>query len=632
MNCEGFVKIARAPMKNRLTGCFALLISAMLALLPVAGIAADSSPLAATYQQWKNLRDNDAPLPSFATAAAFLNQHPGWPQEKTIRIRAEAAALLERPPGLDAFCNSYPPISGRGMIACVLAVAGDATTRDAWLHQAWRMGDFNADEEKRILENFGDKFSSAEHVKRLDRLLYEERIAAAKRMLPLVAPQYQLLAEARLALIDDASNVIAKLHNVPAALRGDPGLTLNRIQWRAKKGLEDGVVEMFLAGPANPPYADLWWNLRASVVRQALRERKPDAALRILASHGALNPENLADALFLNGWIRMEYKGDARTAYKSFYALYKAVGTPVSKARAAYWAGRAAHKNGNADIAREWYVKAAAFPTVFYGQLAQHTLSPGAPLNLPAMPAVSDATRQKLDANEVAQVIPLIAHTDEQKMLPLFLKALSDQSDTPEQFAAISELATSVLDTNGGVKVAKLALRKQVVLLDVGWPVIPLPEALGVEPSLALAIIRQESEFDPAARSGADARGLMQMLPGTGAHVAKKLDLRYDADDLWDGNRNVTLGSTYLGQLINGFDGSYILAIASYNAGPGNVRKWLAREGWPPHDEAGAVNWIESIPYAETRNYVMRVIENLQIYRQLRDTNHPLEIQRDITR
>ncbi len=518
------------------------------------------------------------------------------------------------------------------MIACILAGAGEPPTRDAWLHQAWRMGDFNADEEKRILESFGGKLTSAEHLKRLDRLLYHEKIAAAKRMLPLVAPQYQLLAEARIALIEDASNAIAKLHTVPAALRGDPGLTLNRIQWRAKKGLEDGVVEMFLTGPANPPYADLWWNLRASTVRQALRERKPDAALKILARHGELNPENRADALFLNGWIRMEYKGDARTAYKNFYSLYKEVATPVSKARAAYWAGRAAHKNGNGDIAREWYAKAAAHPTVFYGQLAQHALNPSAPLNLPPMPTIPDATRQKLDANEVAQVIPLIAQSDEQKMLPLFLKALSEQAETPEQFAAISALAISALDTNGGVRVAKLALRKQVVLLDAGWPSIPLPDALSIEPSLALAIIRQESEFDPNARSSADARGLMQLLPSTGAQVAKKLDLHYDIDDLWDGNRNITLGATYLGQMISGFDGSYILGIASYNAGPGNVRKWLAREGFPPQDEAGAVNWIESIPFAETRNYVMRVIENLQIYRQLRESNHPLEIQHDITR
>ena len=636
------------PMPNRLTRCFLFaksnfllcghqcnrlpLLAIFLFLVPHPGIAADNSALLTTYQQWKTLRDNDAPLPSFTDATQFLKNHPTWPQEKIIRSRAESAALLQFPAELPSFCSQFPPLTGRGMVACVLAGAGDAPTRTAWLHQAWRMGDFNADEEKKLLARFGTQFTVIEHRNRLDRLLFEEKTAAAKRMLPLVAPQYQLLAEARLALMSDASNAIAKLHNVPAALRNDPGLILNRIQWRSRQGLDDGVVEMFLSSPANPPNADLWWNLRASTVRQALRERKPDAALRILERHGELNPENLADALFLDGWIRMEYKGDARTGYKKFYALYKAVATPVSKARAAYWAGRAAHKNGNPDIARQWYAKAAEHPTVFYGQLAQHTLKPSAPLTLPAKPTVTDATRQKFEANELAQIIPLLAQSDGKRMLPMFLKALSEQADTEEEFASISEIATNALDSNGGVKVAKLALRKQIVVLETGWPIIPLPDALGVEPALALAIIRQESEFDPAARSGADARGMMQLLPGTGAHVAKKLDLGYDADDLWDSARNITLGSTYLGQMINGFDGSYVLGIASYNAGPGNVRKWLAREGFPPHDEAGAVNWIESIPFSETRNYVMRVIENLQIYRQLHESNHPLNIAKDITR
>ncbi|OYW13891.1 MAG: hypothetical protein B7X02_01200, partial [Rhodospirillales bacterium 12-54-5] len=383
---------------------------------------------------------------------------------------------------------------------------------------------------------------------------------------------------------------------------------------------------------ANPPYADRWWPLRASAVRQALREKKYDIALKILSRHGDLNNENLADALFLKGWIRMEFKRDPRSGYKDFYALYKMVETPVSKARAAYWAGRAAKKNGNHDIAVEWYQKAAKFSTVFYGQLAQHALNGNAPLSLPAMPTITDAARQKMESKEVAQALADMPSSDTRSLQLVFLKALVEHASGAEEMAAIAELAQKTSGTSAAVKVAKWALRQQVTLIEPGWPRLDLPDSLGVEPDLALAITRQESEFDSNARSSADARGLMQLLPATGAHVAKKLGQICKPNDLWEPERNVTLGGYYLGSLIKGFDGSYILGIASYNAGPSNVRSWIARSGTPPHDEEGAIDWVESIPYAETRNYVMRVLENLQIYRALRDANQPLSIAKDVAR
>lgn len=598
-------------------------------LLGLPSVAADAENV---YEQWKSLRDTEAPLPPFLDAYQFLKTHPGWPQEKTIRARAEAAAALQNSASVVQFCADYPPITGRGMLACIGSNAGDDKQRDQWLHDAWRQGDFNADEEKRILDLFNDQLKPSDHLARLDRLLYEGKTAAAKRMYPLVTPPYRQLSDARIALITGAKNAIAKLQNVPKELRGHPGLILSRIEWRAKNDLDDGVVEMFLNYSAKPPYADRWWNLRASAVRQALREKKYDAALKILSTHGDLENENMADALFLEGWIRMEFKNDPRTGYKDFYALYKLAGTPVSKARAAYWAGRAAARNDNRDIALQWYRLAAQFSTVFYGQLAQHALNINASLELPPTPTISDATRDAMNRSEVVQAFTNIPESDARQMQPIFLKSMTEQASSGEEMAYIAELAKKNAGTSAAVKVAKWGLRKRITLIDAGWPMLDLPDPIGVEPALALAITRQESEFDPKARSGADARGYMQILPGTGAHVAKKLGLVCAPDDLWDGEKNITLGTAYLGQLIQGFDGSYILAIASYNAGPANVRTWIARSGWPPRDEVGAIDWVESIPYAETRNYVMRVLENLQIYRKLRDPNQPLDLIHDLTR
>lgn len=580
------------------------------------------------YNQWKNLRDPGAPYVTFDEASGFLNNHPGWPQEKMIQLRAEQAALFEQPDpaSLKRYCASYPPISGRGMVACARAGAGTPEERASWIKQAWKQGDFNADEEDSLLAV--NKFTAEEHQARVDRLLVEGKTSQAARMLPRLTPAYRLLSEARIALITDARNAQAKLFNVPSHLKNDPGLMLNRLQWRSRHGQEDGVREILLAAPANPPYADAWWPYRASAVRDLVEDGRYSQAISLLRKAGTLNAENGADALFLKGWIAMEFKGDARTGYKDFYKLYGAVSTPVSKARAAYWAGRAAKKNGNAQIAHDWFTKGAAFSTVFYGQLAAAELNPGAPLDLPASPAASSDFGGRI----LPQTAMWLEAQGDVPMANLFLTHATDTAPDASYVASLAQLAIKNGFVHGGVKVAKQALRRNIVLVEAGWPTARVPAQSPIEPALALAIARQESEFNAKARSSADARGLMQVLPGTANHTAKRHGLNANAKDLYDPQANMLIGTTYLGALIDGWDGSYILAIASYNAGPANIRKWITRFGPPPKDVAGAVNWIEKIPYAETRNYVMRVTENLQVYRTRLNEQTPLGITGDLVR
>jgi soluble lytic murein transglycosylase len=217
-------------------------------------------------------------------------------------------------------------------------------------------------------------------------------------------------------------------------------------------------------------------------------------------------------------------------------------------------------------------------------------------------------------------------------MRDLFLNHLATAATTPERLALVAGLAQDVASIPERLRVAKAALRRGVVLLEAGWPRMELPRDVAVEPALALAIIRQESEFDPLARSSANARGLMQLLPATARQVARKNDLSYDDDTLDNPQENVTLGALYLGKLVSGFDGSYILGIASYNAGPGNVRNWIKLRGEPPENLNGALNWIESIPFAETRNYVMRALENVQIYRSLASPEVGMRLEQDLVR
>jgi soluble lytic murein transglycosylase len=582
------------------------------------------------YEQWKALRDPGAGYVSFEETYRWLTNRPGWPQEKVIRLRAEQAALTERPDPttMRQFCANMPPISGRGMFACVQANAGDAEQRKKWVKQAYLQGDFSGIEEDAILAEYRGQFTAADHQARMDRLLFEGKVQQAKRMMPLLAPNYRLLSEARIALIANARNANAKLHGVPSSLKNHSGLTFNRIQWRARNGQDEGVLELLLNGPNNPPYADFWWPYRARAVREAVEDKRYKQAMAILAKHGELNPENNADALFLKGWISLEFTGDPRNAYKDFYKLYGDVATPVSKARAAYWAARAATKNGNADIAKEWYAKAANYSTVFYGQLAAAEMNPGASLKLPAKPSGG--------VNFSGEALPgtalWLAGKGELDMANAFLAHIVDRSDDPSRAQSLADMCMKQGYRHGSVKVAKQALRQNIVLAEAGWPKLDVPAQSPIEPALALAITRQESEFNAKARSSADARGLMQVLPGTANHTAKRNGLRYDARHLYEPQPNMVIGTTYLGGLINGWDGSYVMAIASYNAGPANVRKWVARFGAPPRDVHGMVNWIEKIPFAETRNYVQRVLENVQVYRARIKADTPLGIEKDLKR
>lgn len=601
----------------------------LVAALLVSSAAHAADP-AMTYADWKYLRDPNTPAISFSSGLNFLNRHGDWPDIKLIRIRTEEAALREAQSGsaLKSFCSAYPLITGRGMIACVaVGIGGDTAVK-----QAWKQGDFSPFEEKQILGQYAGSLGSADHWARTDRLLYERKSGGAQRMLPLLSGDQQKLVQARIALQSGARDAEGKLKAVPASMRGDAGLVLDRIRFRNSRGMNMEMRELFVNGPIDPPYADEWWPLRAIAVREALQAAQYRQAQEIIRRHGKLKTEFLAEALWLKGWIGLTYQNNAGEAYKDFYRLYNEVVTPVSKSRAAYWAARAAKKNGNNDIARDWLRKAAEYPTVFYGQLAHQQISPDEPLDLPDQPSVSASGRNEFARRELPRVTRMLADAGENDMVDKFIIHMGEKAETPEEFALLADLATSINASHGGVVVAKSALRKNIVLIKAGWPTMPTASNLELEPALAHAITRQESEFNNKAQSHARAMGLMQLLPGTARDTARKLGIPFAPSDIWDPTTNVTLGSAYLAHMIAVQDDSYILGIASYNAGPRNVNNWEADFGRPARDEEAAIQWIENIPFGETRNYVQRVLENLQVYRQLLKQSDRVKLAEDLRR
>ncbi|MFZ4124709.1 MAG: lytic transglycosylase domain-containing protein [Rickettsiales bacterium] len=600
-----------------------LLIGTILLTSPA--YATSDGQLLADYAQWEQLTDPSAVI-FFDEGHRFLKRHADWPKQNIIRMKTEEAALRQGG-DIEAFCRDFPPISGRGMIACARAGVGGIKE----VVQGWIQGDFNADEEKLILARYGAQLTEDNHKERISRLLFEGKTTAAKRLM-YEAGSYRPLYEARIALITNAGNANALVNKLPAHFKANAGLIFDRIQWRHKRGMDEGVMELFAQAPDDPPHADSWYSLRIQYARKALEKRQYARALDILSGHGQMKSEYLADTLWLKGWIRTEHLADARGGYEDFYQLYKVVNFPVSKSRAAYWAGRAARKNGNADIAHEWFEKAAQHPTVFYGQLAALELDKTARLDLPSPISVDESERRDFAQSDTPRLIALLIRAGKEEEADAFLLNLAQHTSDKYDLAILADFAKQHGQEFDAVRVSKLALQKQHILLNYGWPKIKVPAQSAIEPALALSITRQESEFNMRAVSPAGARGLMQLMPPTAAMMARKLGLGYTINRLFEPEYNMILGTNYLGRLISGFDGSYILAIASYNAGSGNVRKWLARFGTPPKTPDAAINWIESIPFVETRNYVMRALENVQVYRAMQNPDQPISLKADLVR
>jgi soluble lytic murein transglycosylase len=584
------------------------------------------------YARWNSLRNEETTV-RFVTGVRFLYEHPGWPQEKTIRRRTEAAAFAEQPDReiMARFCADYPPLSGRGMLACSQAGAGTQKQQAQWLSDGWVEGDFGEAEENSILTWAGNRLDAKDHEARVDRLLYVRKTEAAKRLMPSISASAQRTAKVRLAFIAGDKKAMARARDLSTAEQRSAGILYERIRYAMRRGNEN-VDTLLAAVPNGVGAPDRWWELQRSAAREAIASKRHGLALKILNRHGKLEGEDLAEALWLKGWLLLRHTKNANAAYKQFYALYTNVSTPVSKARAAYWAGRAAEKNGNRDIAREWMHKAASRATVFYGQLAHAWLKPGTPLALPTQAKPTEQDHQRFARRELVRMAKALDYAGNTKERDMFIAALASQELSAGEFALLAQLASKLGGTSEGVVVAKKALRDGVVLLDTGWPVVRVPDPSPIDDSLALAITRQESEFNPTARSPANAHGLMQLLPSTAKQTAHSLGLDYSDRMLADPLSNMRLGTTYLAQMIEGFGGSYILGIASYNAGPGNVRKWMKSMGKPPQRLDAAIDWIESIPFTETRNYVMRALENRHVYRALQSPGIPLSIEKDLTR
>ena len=554
----------------------------------------------------------------FLEIAGFMQQNPNWPLQKTMRKRAEDALASESDDTAEDWFKRNKPITGAGKAraAEILLDRGQTEAGKAALRAAWIDGDFTTAAERLLAGRFSNILRPEDHQKRLDRLIWDGQIEAARRMLPLVPTDYRALAEARLALAADAGNAGRLVTQVPAALKGDPGLAFEEARWWRKKDNYDNAASFLLAHADNPVRPDAWWNERLQVARRLMAGGHADIAYRLVQEPPASDGSLYAEAEFLGGYIALRYKKDPALAFDHFAHMLAQVESPYAKARAAYWGGRAAAAAGNTDLATKWYTAGAENQATFYGQLAAHQLGKDAPPHPVPEPRPDAAEKARFDSLELVRVAELFFDAGDRDHARTFLNQLADSAKTPLDFAMLASLAESHQRIDLAIAMARRAIDAGMPLMVHGYPVTKLPDGGITERPLLLAIVRQESAFATDATSRVGARGLMQLMPATAAGVAAKLSMPYSVDRLTsDGIYNVTLGRSYVERLLDDFGGSYALAIAAYNAGPGRVRQWLHDFGDPRGADIGMVDWIEMIPFTETRTYVQRVLENLQIYR-----------------
>lgn len=571
---------------------------------------------------WMRIIDRRERVP-FDQIVAFIAAHPHWPQQVKLRRRAEEAMSEKTPKSdiLNWFAN-HRPTTGLGSFHLVRTLLAEKRLAEATqiARYAWINIDIGYRVEKQFRKRFRKLFRAEDHISRLDRLLWNRRISSARRHLRRMPHDYQWLGLARIALMRREPGVDYAVSKVPPRLQSDPGLVYERIRWRRKNRLYERAIDMLnLAGePRTKP--EKWWTERRIMTRWLLRKGQSADAYALAKEHSQTGGLGLAEGEWLAGWIALRSLNRYVVAFEHFKRMFDNVSYPVSKARAAYWAGRAAEADGKVKISQEWYAVAAAHVTSFYGQLAAAKLPPESRPSFPPEPKPDEATVQAFESLELVRLVKMMSAIGLGDEIDPFVRQLARSAKSANDWTLVADLAREQRRDDLAIHVAKKALRDGVVLSRLGYPDLRLALKKKPDPAFVKAVVRQESAFDPKAISHAGARGLMQLMPKTAYRVAQRLSIPYSRARLTgDPTYNVRIGRAYLLQLLEDYEGSPILALSAYNAGPSRVSRWLKSFGDPNRSVEDAVDWIESIPFYETRNYVQRVLENFTVYRGRHD-------------
>ncbi|MGX4804291.1 lytic transglycosylase domain-containing protein [Bradyrhizobium guangdongense] len=596
-----------------------------------------SDPVARKLAEWIILRseDNGASVERYR---AFLSANPSWPSQTFLRRRLEAAMWDDRRDDSVAWSwfENESPVSAKGRFALAKAMLarGDRANAERLVREAWRSDPMSEETENNALDQFGALLTPGDQKARMDTLLYGSEHEAALRAAKRLGAGYVALAKARIASFRKAPNTRALLEQVPGELHSDPGFIFSKIQLLRREEKFPEAAQLMLSAPKDPNRLynlDEWWIERRLLARKMI-DTEDFRSAYLIARDAALPSRDIykTEQEFTAGWIALRFLNDPAAAAQHFARIGVGSVNPTTLARAGYWQGRAAEAAGRQQEARNAYARAAEQSTSYYGQLAR------AKLGLPQIELNSQPRSRGAERLEIVRAAHLLYELDERELAVPMLADMGENGD-PEALAGLGELTQRYSDARGMLLVGKAALNRGLPFDFYAYPVNGIPQfsQIGpeVERSIVYAIARQESAFNPAVVSPAQAYGLMQVTPDAARYVCKRHGATYDLSRLKnDSSYNATLGAAELGGLLEDYRGSYIMTFAAYNAGRGSVKKWIDRYGDPRDPKVDAVDWVELIPFSETRNYVQRIMENLQVYRARFGGGTRLQIEADLRR
>jgi len=605
--------------------------------------AQSANPIVKLIVEWRYLLDEMGGA-DFQSIDAFLNAHPAWPRHDALLIRAEKTMPADRDPrDVIAWYANRPPLSGIGNIRLGTALmdVGKRSEGADLIRKGWIDFTFSPADENEIATTYANVLGGPEHKARLLKLLAHEDIGGAKRQIQRVDADTRRLATAILQIKASPATVKQVLASLPDTARGEPELLFEASRALRRAGQDEAAWDLMAQAPTDKhalAAAERWSVERQIMARDALKAGKPELAYQ-LASTPALDADSgsaFMDGEFLAGWIALRSLHKPELARYHFDRLAKGVSFPISVARAHYWLGRTWDALNNQASAADEYRAASYYSATFYGQLALANLAERPMLHVNAVAADPlPSERAAFEADDRIQGFRLLSQLGDRTNMRLFALAVASSTTDAKKLQMLAELVASTGDQALGVKVAKNASYSDVYLQPYLHPLVALPNFPGEAPeaALVLGLTRQESEFDSGAVSTAGARGLMQLMPASAKRAASQTRLSFRPNDLNKPDYNMQLGMATLAEYLDRWGGSYVLAIASYNAGPSNVRNWVETYGDPRQAGVDPIDWIESIPFPETRNYVQRVLENLEVYRnRLNSADQQLAIVSDIYR
>lgn len=577
-----------------------------------------SDPTVMDIFHWRLLSAGEGSWPEYRD---FVTRNGDWPNLTNIRKEGEATMPFGLSLGeVDGFLGPEGAQTGMGALrrAEALRATGRASDADAEIINAWRDLSLTVEEQNEFRARHRGLIAG-HHEARADNLLWRGLISEARAMKALVSPGYARLIEARAKLRRRENGVNAAIDAVPGALADDPGLAYERFVWRMRKSLYDSALELIQArtgSAASLGRPDEWGNRRRLLMRRLFRQGRHIEAYNLANQNHMTGGSDFSDLEWFAGWVALRKMNDPDRAIAHFQRFLGAVATPISFGRGNYWMGRAYEAKGDQAQAIEYFSRASGWQTSFYGQLAAEKI--GAPIDpLLSEGPVTDWRSAPFANRSVARAAELLEQTGDRRRGHWFLTHIASTLSGYDDLAAVAAYATALGRPDAAIRIAKIAARKGHVLAGSYYPLTDLAQFnRGVEPALAMAIGRQESELNPEAISPAGARGLMQLMPATAKKVSGWVGVPYSRANLTaDWQYNATLGQTYLARRLDQFGDSVAMAAAAYNAGAGRVDEWIDRYGDPRTGAVDWIDWLETIPFRETRNYTQRVLEGLQVYR-----------------